>query len=312
MAQQGQFRGDLDLSEFISHYQPFMTGSEKVMYTGLDAFEDMSNFEPIPGALREEHDAFTMADPILTKVGPLTCSTSREMAPYRRSFSWDVNGYYRALGVPWPYTDASSGTISKCYIAADGQSSPMKTYFLKQLLNKGIRAEYDASQLGQPYLNDVFIQRLLKQRAKLLAEKRSAAGKLTTEKEVLAEWDMNFIEGQTDEAIDTTSSGAQDRPSPEDYLLASRWKYSYWRWRSHKGTLDQLADWQSLLIAALSEAGARIDLAIGYLGKQPHPYVTGFFDGQQVLFIHEDLVPNEEIAASAAKALLDALYPNPR
>jgi len=54
---------------------------------------------------------------------------------------WDVNGYYRALGVS-PYADRAE--IRRGYIDSRGQDSHRLTYYVRQLLNREVRAAYDA------------------------------------------------------------------------------------------------------------------------------------------------------------------------
>lgn len=64
---------------------------------------------------------------------------------------WDVNGYYRSLGIGPPFVHATQRQIREAYLARDGQNDPRMTWAFKTFLNARDKAVYDAMPLGRLY-----------------------------------------------------------------------------------------------------------------------------------------------------------------
>lgn len=318
-------RPDLDLSDILPYYREFMDPSTvginhvRPRYGEHEEYveQPMGHEEVIPEHLYERHRKPwmpTTLDPFRVGNGPTVCSTSREMVSARPAFSWDVNGWYRTLGVPFPYVHATSGVLSKAYVASGGQQSPRATYYLKRLLNKAVRAEYDAMPLGEgKFLDDEYVQQEMKARAQAEASRRSRDGSYTKAKDVLDEWGY-VVDEDDDPGVDKYRKSRKDRDSPEtDAYGPIEWTYSYWLWKTPQvwGSTTRLETWQTLLVSALSEAGHNVGLTVGLMGKQPQDYAVGLFDGHWIVFLNSEREPTQEMAAKAASALMNDMN-NPR
>lgn len=304
------FRPDLDLSGFIDDYRPWFGGKSLAgtHYVKTEAPEiDITDFEPIPEAvMRQPVSPPPRDEPWKVGNGPETASSDRGLISAKRSFSWDVNGYYRLLGVPWPYVNATKGQLSKAYIAADGNKSHRKTYYLKQLLNAQTRRLYDDMPLGEPYLDDHYVQDALKAKAAAEAGKRTAAGVFTEADQVMDEWGLKMVDEDDAAAIDSAKKDEHSKPRSPDFDPIE-WTFAYWLWRSNEiSRTGRLAQWQSSVVASLSEAGAKVRFAVGFLGRQPHEYLIGKDGSTWIVYVNERLDPAlyEQTAVRAAGALL--------
>lgn len=307
------FRPDLDLSGFIDDYRPWFGGKSLagVSYVKTEAPErDINDFEPIPEAVLHRPVPRSVEEPLKVGNGPETATSVQDMVSAKPWFSWDVNGYYRLLGVPFPYVHATKGMLSKAYIAVDGQKSARKTYCLKQLLNPKIRAEYDAMPLGDVYLNDDYVQDAMKAAAAREAGKRTAAGTFTEAQAVMDEWGYKLVDESPSTDLDTVDAD-EDRDPRSPGFDPTEWTYAYWLWRSSRSDVERLAQWQSSVVTALSVLGARVRFAVGFLGRQPHNHLIGKAGDVWVVYVNDKLSPEYYPDASrlAARALLHDMSP---
>jgi hypothetical protein len=318
-------RPDLDLSDILPSYREFLGGSSTadIKYVqpkaGDDEFEtpyqeaDLGWGTHAPRSLYA--DRLISEEPMLQGYGPETCSTSREVVSAKPAFAWDVNYYYRRLGIPFPYVNAVKGDLSRGYMAGD-QHDPLAMYALKQLLDPAVRAEYDAMRLGETYLNDIHVQTWLKARAAAEAGRRTAAMRsvgedvLVEAKDVLDEWGYKMEPGNLPDSLDSQGSLVEDEDRTRQDEHSQRWGYAYWNWRAKPWSgqrESRLEQWQSLLVRALSEDGRRVVLAVGEMGKAPHPYAVSKSGTQWVVYLHESMDPTPEMAKMAASALMAAM-----
>jgi hypothetical protein len=314
-------RPDLDLSDILPAYQGFLTG-EGTSTAGInriratpegDVWEPkiVGDEESIPTHLYWDWgQTRDRSKPILVGNGPKTCSTSQVMALGRPLFSWDVNGWYRTLGVPFPYINATSGVLSQSYVANGGQESARATYYLKRLLNRPVRASYDLSELGSLFLDDEYVQDEIKARAAAEAGRRSARGSYTDPRAVMDEWGL-VVEEKDDEEVDTgpdkVLTGVQPEDSPD--LDPVEWVYSYWLWNTEKDYADsvQLERWQNLLVSAVALKGLQLNIAVGLAGSQPEGYAVTCQEGTWVMYLEEGRDPTAELAGQAAEVLLNQI-----
>lgn len=313
-------RPDLDLSDIMPAYREFLFG-EGTSTAGINhirATPEGDSWEPkpvgdeeaIPGYLYEGAIQRDPLKPWRIGNGPGSCSTSQEVVSARPAFAWDVNGWYRTIGVPFPYVDATSGVLSKSYVASGGQESARATYYLKRLLNKAVRGLYDTYPLGEVFLDDEYVQDELKAKAAAEASRRSREGSYTRPETVMDEWGYK-IDPESTDVVDTVDNAVQDGGSQEERPFEPiEWVYSYWMWqtrRNHLPSTDALEQWQGHLVSALARGGHKVEIAVGVAGKSPHPYTVGFFDEHWVVFLHEDQAPSAELAERAATALIDTM-----
>lgn len=275
------FLTDVDLSEIAPHYQKYYGATFR-------------------------NSQVDSGKPFKVGSGPESCSTSMDLVRSSRpAFAWDVNGWYRYLGITFPYVNATRGDLSKAYIAITGFADNRATYYLSRLLDREIRAEYDAMPCGEEYLDDIYVQAALKQRVVDEASRRSAKGHYTQPESILDEWGyVNLLENL---ANASAADVDRDRGSGEDQVLrAAEWAYAYWLWktRGFGGGSASLALWQSLLIRAMSDRGVTMDLSVGLMSDQPQDSVVGRFDDRLVFFLHEDVEPDQDTARKAVEEAL--------
>lgn len=310
-------RPDLDLSDILPAYQQFITGrgTSTAGVNRIRATPEGDVWEPqevgdegaIPDHLYVQW--FDSDDPRRVGNGPRTCSTSQEVAQHGLPFAWDVNGWYRSIGVPFPYINATQGVLSRSYVASGGQNSHRATYYLRRLLDRDVRPLYDAMPLGHQFLDDDFVQEALKAKAAAEAARRSKDGFYTKPEAVMDEWGYK-IEENDETGVDNQVKKVLDRVAPEeDSFEPIEWVYAYWLWQTRKYIADAapLEQWQGLLVSALAQRQQRVQIAVGRSGKSEHPYTVGKFDGVWVVFLHEDQDPTEDLAARAADALIDLM-----
>lgn len=211
---------------------------------------------------------------------------------------WDVNGYYRAIGVPFPHRPVSKRSLVTAHRAAGGLDERWKTYALQQLLDPVTRADYDSTPLGQPYLDDYWNEWLHNEATKA-AFRRVANGELTME---------DVDEGAAEKIVrdEWKIALAGDDPSPpERRPPTARLSWSYYLWRcSYRATLQcqpRLDTWRTLLVEAFRDRAMSLKFRVGIMGKQPHPWTRIEWDGHLILFLSKDQEPTKEYAAQAAK-----------
>lgn len=307
------FREALDLSDILPAYEEFLGDYES---TASITFVDQTkrkadpweNPEAIPHRLYAPVLARSSV-PTRVGTGPATCSTCTEVALAAPAFAWDVNAWYRTLTIAFPYVHATSGALSKAYVACGGQESARATYYLKRLLNKAVRGLYDTHPLGERFLDDEYVQAEMKAAAQAEASRRSATGSYTSATEVLDEWGYNLEENDAT-VVDTVEESVQDMTAPESPKTQqpAEWMYSYWLWNSlgNKGT-DRLERWQRDLVSTLSRQGHRLHLAVGYVGDHDQPFRVHRVEGHWVVFLHEQAEPTVELAALAAGSLIQQM-----
>ena len=246
--------------------------------------------------------------------GPPECSSSTSLATLP-GVRWDVNGYYRELGV---LPSATRKQLRIAYMEKDGQSSARLTYIFKQLLNAEVRREYDLTPLGELFMDD-YVRAMLDRKIKDEAHKRAvrlqeegvAVDMLdlsSFERDAAAEMGVNYAPDTPDEVVDGNPSGVQDGPRP------AKFDYAYYLWAlrpSLEGTeestvrLVRLAEWQRLLVRALSREGLRLKFAVGLHGK-PHRWVEASIGYRTVFLLNVFEDPSEELATQVAQGLARA------
>lgn len=223
--------------------------------------------------------------PHLRGHGPATFSTSLGlMIPFR--MVWDVNGYYRELGVPF---DATRRQIKEAYQEKCGWASPRLTYILKQLLDPEVRARYDATPLGAVFM-DYYVETSLREaRARVVSDLR---------REGLIEVAEMVEEMDDDQELDIASSGDEnDRSHPEV------WPWSYYLWESECTDTERLRRWQEHLISALGQRKEIRELSIGFQGESKRPWHVRTVGYRTVVFLNDGVQPTEDLAHEASRVI---------
>lgn len=243
-------------------------------------------------------------DPVLMGLGPAECSSCRALSVLP-DVIWDVNGYYRQLGV---HPRATRRELRVAYQARDGQNSTRLTYIMGQLLNPKTRFAYDCTPLGEVF-TDAYVLDAINRKIKdemsvrmaRLAEEGVDIDSLdqrTLHDDVAH--DLGFeVEWDTpDEVIDEgVQRGQDDTDSP------AKFEFSYYLWGTRSrgdGSLDRLAQWQHHLIGALAREGISIRFAVGLHGR-PHRWVEAQIGYRTVFLLNEAEEPTPEMAADVAR-----------
>lgn len=218
---------------------------------------------------------------------------------------WDVNGYYRLLGIAWmDYRTASIKQMRIFYMANGGPDDRRMTYALSQLRNRKTRSQYNATPFGQLFM-DADVEEWLRQRALAEARRRQGADFDAEDgeaaRDILKEWGFiaaeNPAEGDAedvdDDVIDADPAGELES-SEEPHVP---WAYSYYVWRSACDDTERLGRWQALLVAEFVRVGVKRRFAVGFMGRQPQEWVAGEVQNRLVAFLHQDIEPTEEMAA---------------
>lgn len=290
------FRDDLDLTEVLKHYDQFGGSSTAGMRdVGPEWWQKAPGWEE-----RERHEKAAQERADQPQVyGRPVFSTSVALA-LQPQICWDANMYYRVLGVHWK---ASKKELMKAYQALGNNPTHYQTYAFKQLLNPQVRREYDLTPLGEPYMNDKYVQDYLKQDAAKEASRRSASGTPTTAREVIEE-KYRIIPDEPTQVVDSQGEGAQDGPPPEE----TAWPYGYYLWKTSNHDTERLREWQELLVRAFADRQEAVALAVGHVGRMAHRYVVARVGTQSVIFLGDGQTPTEELAGSAAEALLRDMH----
>ncbi len=205
------------------------------------------------------------------------------------TYVWDVNGYYRDLGIPWPYKPTKR-QLQQAFLARDGHSSERLTYCMKQLLNKEIREEYDAMPLGSHYTDKYAIEDQMIVLTEEASKRSVVDGKLVTVEDLVQEYEERLgLNRETDDAIE---------PEP-DLPHHNRWEWGYYNLDSRQYNDEPLKRWQSLLVSELSSRGLEIVFSLGFVGGTEKKTDVREHDGRMVFFLQEHTNPTPELAETA-------------
>jgi len=251
----------------------------------------------------------TYDQPGLVGSGPPECSSCKDLVSVRPAWIWDVNGYYRELGVP---VDATRSEIGRRYIEINGQSSVRLTFIYKQLIHADVREAYDACELGTTFIDPWVHQEMyleMKRRAMIKASEETEAGLLRPDDfnqrvDGIMDWLSESIKAFSDNlpsTLDQESLLGDDGLDPAN-ARPTHFQFSYYLWKTKPLTeVDQrLLEWQSLLLQAMGEKSIRTRFAIGLTGFD-RPWVFARIAYRDVFFFSRDLDPDIEVARTAVR-----------
>jgi hypothetical protein len=237
----------------------------------------------------ERSPAFVAQDrpkPRAIEAGPMEFSTCVALQAWPMVV-WDVNAYYAELGVSFR---ATWREIREAYQRLRGDASERLTYIVKQLLDPGIRATYDACQPGSVFF-DRYIAEYVK--GQMLADQMAEHGRILTFDDQIAQ-DLHSID----------LSQYMDRPfdmvPPMSHNEASRWRWGFYLWASDDYNTDKLRQWQGLLVSALARKGVVLQLSIGLVGGSAEPMRVEAVGYRVVAFLGDTESPSLELAQAAA------------
>ncbi len=235
-------------------------------------------------------------------------SSCTDLAVTRAVLIWDVNRYYRDLGLAAPYW-CDRTEIRRAF--RSGPRGPRETFCFKQLMNPETRKTYDRAPWGTKMM-DPFVWQ--EQKDKILAEmlKRN----MDTEDQgtvkrvfeamgIKVDGPDDTPEGGSPEILDNEPVGGEDDPAPTEAPAIYAFAYYLWKTSAHSLDRELLAEWQPLIIRALSDLGVTMGVSLGLMGRTPHQWSTGIVGRRAVAYLNRDSEPNEEVAAKVAMALAD-------
>lgn len=218
--------------------------------------------------------------PRLVGDGPATASTCLDLVP-RVVWIADVNGYYRDLGVD---PRASRGEIARAYFER-GRDDAHLTYVVKQLLDPAVRRAYDATPLGEIFVDDEVIARLKRRFVGVVSE---GGGTFDPGSEP-APWNV----------VDRLPWSGQDAVN-----AISAWPFSYYLWDLDEADLDRLRHWQEALVVALGRAGVRRQIAVGMTGGVRPEVEVLTVGSRTVVFFHQQSRSTDALVQRAVSRFL--------
>lgn len=224
--------------------------------------------------------------------GVVTVSSSKELETYP-SLCWDVNGYYRELGVHWK---ATRRQLMEAYRDSGGPQSERLTYIFRQLLQPDIRKEYDLMPPGSVFL-DEYVQQEIFRNAKQEAARRTQGGVLTSPERVLEDWGFSLATDEPDE-LDTSGDLWEDLPELEE---EEGWPYSYYQLGTACQDTETMVYWQQLLIDGFADQGMVVRFAVGFTGKHEN-YHIGSFEGLTIFYLDDTIELEDNIAEMLIEA----------
>lgn len=219
--------------------------------------------------------------PSVVRCGPATWSTCTALA--RREhlrLCWDVNRYYRDLGIGWPYTDASRGDLRRAYLALDGPNNARLTYVFTQLLNGQVKAWYDAMPFGS-----VFPDRYTYEQQRLTG-KPIAPGSSKESADTLSE------------SLDSNGHPTEDEDAPEEY------PYTVFLWGTDKYDPAVLGRWQTLLIQVATLRRLDLQISLGVMEGEGAEWAVGYQRDIPLVFVDRWAQPTREDAYDIIQGLL--------
>lgn len=229
------------------------------------------------------------------------------------AYIYDVNGYYRELGVS-PY--ATRSQIGRAYQAKDGPNSDRLTFVFQQLLNKQTRYDYDRCELGERFMDEwirreMYLQ--MKRAAMARADIEQSEGRISTDTEYayvvdsIMDWLIEGWEngvGDSLDVLDSDDPGAQSVSTPAKAPKVFPWSYYLWKTKSPEDVEERLAEWLGLLLRAFSEQGSVTRFSIGLTGRWRR-FVLGRVGYRDVILMNRHLDPDIEVARKAVSAFLN-------
>ena len=169
---------------------------------------------------------------------PLDVTTCRELVPagFWLNPVYDVNGYYRALGIGWPFRPTKRELMRGLprQRRASATSSPRTR--LKRLLDKEIRAAYDARPYGQPMDDKYRWLELSRKAARWAAEETLRSGRYRDSSE--------FVPADIRARMESDMRREGDQTESIREVPAVDWGFGYYRWdavRRRQGGAGPLA-----------------------------------------------------------------------
>lgn len=239
---------------------------------------------------REAQQVFAHRPYLVRTSGPVEFSTSTVLCHWPQ-IVWDVNGYYRDLGVQHFATVAE---LRRAYQEKGGERSARLTYVLRQLLNPSVRRAYDSTLPGQVFY-DAYVDEYV--RRQMLADEYRDHGLIRSFEQRVADGDQKIdLSAYMDRVVDL-DAGLLDS-SGGGVVGSSRWHWSYYQWHTSVNDFDRLRTWQQMLIRVWGSPAVNLCVGLSDTLEDAHLETIGF---RQVAFINVHVQPTEDLALKIRK-----------
>lgn len=227
---------------------------------------------------------------VLVGDGPVTCSTSLEIDIQPRII-WDVNGYYRELGLD---PRSTKRQIKQAYMRKGGWRSERLTYIVKVLVDAEARWRYDMTPLGSLFMDEYILMALHRLRTQAIARLRSE-GRAVEADALRREIDAEGLDTEADDEHDhPTPSAAPDAVTP--------WAYSHYVWHTECWNQDRLRQWQGALIRVLGGRRVHHQIAVGASAYGSEFRTVGY---RSVFFLGDGEQPTDALAERVVSPFLE-------
>jgi hypothetical protein len=238
---------------------------------------------------------------------PTQVSTCRELVAgdFWPGLIYDVNGYYRALGIGWPFRPTKR-QLMEAYrdLNVEADAYEFATYAFKRLINPEFRARYDERPDGAP-MDDKYRWAELKRKA---ADWASDESRRTGRVISAADFVPADIRAKMEADVRREHEGDVP-PSKAQLRKVAGWGFGYYIWDAFRRDEVVLQRWQRVLLEACWEQGVSGRFAVGVLGGQEHQAARCRHDGEDVLFYHEDL--DEQLLSDLAATVVASFLTTP-
>jgi hypothetical protein len=214
----------------------------------------------------------------------------------RTGIVWDVNCYYRELGVA---PTATRREIKERYLAIEGHGSERITYIVKQLLNPEIRDRYDAIPPGHFLFDQYMLDAVVREIHRQMGESNEAGGEVTDADMVFLQEVTAQLREDLGQVVDSRGSeGQTEEPRAQQRRQTHPWCFYLWRTRRDD---FRVGEWQRLLLTALAERKEVIEFAVGLAGDgMASPWSVAEDGLCSVVYFDDRELPSLAVAQAAA------------
>lgn len=227
-------------------------------------------------------------------------SSCTDLVVPKTGLIWDVNRYYRDLGIEAPYWLDRPG-IRRAF--REGARGARETFCFKQLMNPTVRAKYDAAPWGTKLMDPFEWQRMKDKALAEMMRRRMDTEDVDLIKAVFSALGVPVSapdEEETQDILDNHGDGSDDAPEPIQTPGLYAFGYYLWRTSDREQDREVLAAWQPLIVRAMSDLGVKMRISLGLMGRTPFQWSIGNVGSRTVAYLNRETEPNPDVAVKIA------------